>query len=346
MRIWFAAAGVILLIVYLMPMQRQPGLPSFGTLQTKMGDKPGAGPYIPPNYRRPVAARQDCVFPPTGETALVAFVQGYRGQGASSVAIGSEDEETTTAELVIEAGERPLYIVLLMHGPVIWRVSGDTGRVRNLVLTGMRGGKEIATRAGVTGLSRERVTFVYSHCLVGDVLQKDYLAQMFRLYVGREPDLVMQHEAVARISLPSGEVVAGRAKPPWWQSRGNPSALLWYLGLDRDGRAGLRRQVNLRYPAGIVEIDPGMIVSNSPLRNYTVLPGPAGLQQLVEEGAVDAIGHDEFRIRRKIRLPAGLNAGTFLLPKDIPTPDGIPGSVCVISEETGRPAHGFDRALC
>jgi hypothetical protein len=350
MRNWLIAAGLILLLVYLMapkPMPQRAGLPTFRDTQARMGQAPGTEPYVHPLSRRPIAGRRDCVFPPAGDAALVAFLQGYRGQGVSTAAIDSEDGETTTAEIAIEPGERPLYIVLLAHGPVIWRLSGATERVRHLVLASqLRDGS--VTRAGVTGLSHGRVTFLQGGCLAEDVLHKDYMAQIFRLYVGRDPDIVVRQEAVARLSLPSGDTKVENANSLWWQLRESPSALLWYLGFNRDSRfrPGLRRQAGLRYPAGVVEIDPETVVSASPVRAYTVLPGYAGLQQLVQEGAVEDIGNNEFRIRRKIRLPAALISGVLLLPKGVPPPDGERGRVCVISEETGKPAFGRDGALC
>jgi hypothetical protein len=45
----------------------------------------------------------------------------------------------------------------------------------------------------------------------------------------------------------------------------------------------------------------------------------------------------EFRIVRQIRLPAGLRGGatSFVLAKGVPLPDGDPGGVRIVSEETG-----------
>jgi hypothetical protein len=89
-------------------------------------------------------------------------------------------------------------------------------------------------------------------------------------------------------------------------------------------------------------------VASETVEPYQVLPSYAGIQQLIAEGALEDAGHDEFRIRRKLRLPAGLVSGVWLLPPGVPVPDGKPGRVCLVSEETGHPVAGFDssRSLC
>ena len=98
------------------------------------------------------------------------------------------------------------------------------------------------------------------------------------------------------------------------------------------------------------------------MQRYAVLPGRAGLAGLVDAGAltIAAMSHgirikngsdfkpftspSKFRITEKVRLPAGA-AGTFILPRDMPMPEGDVSQTCVLSEADMKPVKG-SRANC
>src|SRR4029079_10215499 len=106
---------------------------TFNGLRAKMGLDPVTA--APPD-RGEVRTMPGCVLPPPGESELLVLVSAHQGQGVSTAAIGSEDKETTTAEIVIETREQTLSLAAATHGPVIWRVSGAVERLRHLVLAG------------------------------------------------------------------------------------------------------------------------------------------------------------------------------------------------------------------
>jgi hypothetical protein len=54
---------------------------------------------------------------------------------------------------------------------------------------------------------------------------------------------------------------------------------------------------------------------------------------------------DKFRISGKIRLPAGA-AGTFMLPRDTPPPEGDLLAICVLSEVDMKTVGGSKTAGC
>jgi hypothetical protein len=104
------------------------------------------------------------------------------------------------------------------------------------------------------------------------------------------------------------------------------------------------------------------VISAHPVKRYTVLPGRAGLAELVDGGALTIAGMSsgvringgdlkpftspsKFRITGKIRLPAGA-VGTFILPRDIPVPEGEVNQACLLSEADMKPLNGQRQGRC
>lgn len=87
----------------------------------------------------------------------------------------------------------------------------------------------------------------------------------------------------------------------------------------------------------LIAVPPEDVVATEPARSYEVLPGRAGLVQLVATGALEPLGGDDFRIAKPIpHFPAALgNAVRLLLGRGIPMPSGSAGRACVIDEVTG-----------
>jgi hypothetical protein len=90
----------------------------------------------------------DSLPPPAADDLVVAF-DAYAGDAVSTTTVAGQDEVTTTARVLVEAGGEPLYVVL-SAGPSIWRFEGATSRVARVVLLG--GGRQ-----GVIGIAPERV---------------------------------------------------------------------------------------------------------------------------------------------------------------------------------------------
>jgi hypothetical protein len=90
--------------------------------------------------------------------------------------------------------------------------------------------------------------------------------------------------------------------------------------------------------APVIAIKPEEVVADRALRPYVNLPGPVGLQQLCDSGALQRIGERRYRILKKIQIPAGVDwAFKFLLPPGVEPPDrNAFGGGQVTREDTGE----------
>jgi hypothetical protein len=278
---------------------------------------------------------QACAMPPlAGEAKLVLF--GTSGGAAlSSVAIASQDMTTTAANVIVEPGREPLYIVLTADRPVIWQFTGAVQRVTKLVLfsraraaegrTAEGGTAEGGAVAGATGLARDTVAFAPERNCLHVFTEADTIAAVLakgaiRRRTGHPVDVLAAAEQASTVSLPSGRTDRVRPKV---SPGGADVALQWQLA---------------RYfPAGIAAIDAAAVVSALPTERYEVLPREAGLLQLLASGAIKKMGNYEYLVRRKIRFPAELptDAMRFLIAGGVPAPDGNPGNACVVAEDGG-----------
>jgi hypothetical protein len=345
------------------------------------------GVGLPPDMLRaavPPEPKLACTFPPAPKGTKVVIFAGQRGQGISSVAVGSQDDTTHASAVTIEPGSEPLYLVLAAYGPIIWQFDGAVDRVAKAVLVSLQHADARTIPVGATGLPKDVVAFGIGRDCVSlmssltapwrrlqenpgnDDQHKRDLA-MFKRLVGAEPDVVTAASEIWKLSLPSGRVAPAEYRP---DDTVDPSlsALVFKRSGKGDftyvlapgsrvtlgpGDAGsdivvespkpkaldeMRSDFARYHPAGVVRIDAAAVVANQPAASYEVLPGAAGLIQLMESGAIEKNNRGEFLVKRKIRYPAGLPGLTdakFLILKGVPMPDGDPGSSVVASEDTG-----------
>ena len=306
-----------------------------------------------------------CGYPKPAADARIILIGAYEGQALSNLALGDDDVETMVAQIVVERGEQPLYIVATSYAAMLWQVTGATDRVAMFAAGSVAATSDKRPRVGVVGLARERV-FVsgqpqcikhFSDARAGDGIRAKGQAMAM---VGRVPDDVVATYALSRVSLPSGIITPGAPYPNALQGASSGAGSPMWKEL-------------LRYqPGGVAVNEPGRVVSSLPVRAYEVLPREAGLAQLLDAGALEAVGRSqvidfngvriigkgrirgaegavassipsELRIVRKIRFPTGLagaHSVAFILGKGVPMPDGHPGHSTVISEETGQTLFG------
>lgn len=316
------------------PLTPSSQIPTFGSAVY------GSRPYSVPRIV------DGCNFPPLPDAAKLVLLSAARGQAISTVAIGSQDIAVTTASVTVEPGDDPLYVVIVPGRAVIWRFTGATQRVHQLVLALngalQIGGSQFLPVGGETGIAREKVVFMPGACVRAfatmNTVEASLAAGLIRNSVGRMPDVVAASEPVSNFAIPSGSVTVTDRSSLRWRLRERPLSLLEYLGFGLADRfaSSLKRGMTERYPDGVVEIDPNDVVASGDVSRYEVLPDLAGLEQLVRDGSLQDMGSDEFHIKRKIRLPAELSTGGFLLLKGVPEPDGDPGMACIVSQETGQ----------
>jgi hypothetical protein len=278
-----------------------------------------------------------CALPEASAKAEIHILTGYEGSALSNLSIGGQDRVTQTAQIEIEPGDTPLYLVLASYELVIWQVTGAVDRVERIVVQSAAGDPGIRSGA-VVGLPAEKVIFVAAGvCLAGgwedgaEGLARDAL----RKHLGRDATRVHADYTFASVALPSGE--GGSAK------RGEVDIIVSgdkRFALTEDGMvelprtapgeedAAMARELERFHPGGLVTLDPATVVSAYPVEPYVVLPQQAGLAQLMEQGLIKRQG-DAFLVLQPIpRFPAGLwgaNSVSFVLGPGVPMPPGEPG---------------------
>jgi hypothetical protein len=288
----------------------------------------GSSPYRPSG----TVENTTCSMP-SARDALVVVFGVYEGQALSTVALGSRDEVTGVLDVVIERGDRPLYIVLSAYAGTIWRFSGDVDRVQRVVLVAGRSAdpQGWSPLAGVVGLPADVVATAdpercFTYAYDPGSLKAAQVSAIVRRAVGKDPDVFGGYYDLAAVRLPSGKGAqtprSARVPPP--------------TGYDAD----LWREMLRFNPAGLVAIDPDAVVSAARVQPYDVLPQQAGLSQLVGSGDLLKVSDGLKVVRRIARFPAGLSGAhstAFLIARGVPLPAGHPGHSAVIMESTGRP---------
>ena len=248
---------------------------------------------------------------------LVLFGTGSGTRQATVSLAGDDGDVTNVADVHVEPGDEPLYIVLTSYSSMLWRFSGAIDRVVRVVATSTRRADNSGAGlggSGVTGVPKERVAFLASwNCLsgfrrLGDIEEAKTRGSLSQI-VGQQPDVKGGSEVTEKVSIPSMKVETGNRAPGW---RGLP----------------------------VVDVTPETVVAAVPVKRFDVMPGETGLAQLVERGNLVRMGSSNaYKIVKTFpRFPTGLTGGiqpNFLLGIGVELPKGSPGWACVTSEETG-----------
>lgn len=319
------------------------------------------------------AAVAGCDVPAVPREARLILLGAQEGKALSNAWVGNQDRPTYVTTVEIAPGPEPIYLALASGSAMIWDIVGATERVAGIVADAdgaidkagdarpqriaavggggpQRGGKPLV---GVMGVPREKVHFTaHTGCLVPatQATMKDGSAEeIAALLLGRAVDETGGEQSAGTFRVPAARHFADR---PVRNAIQLPTEGLGEL---------LWRDARMDYPAGVAQINVETVVSAHPVNHYSVLPGRAGLAELVDTGALTITGMtrgvrindgdfkpftvpDKFRISRKLRLPAGAR-GTFTLPSQVPPPDGDLSATCVLSEPEMKPISG-SRANC
>ncbi len=296
-------------------------------------------------------AARTCDLPKPTPDAEVLLLSAYESQALSSTAIGTREVAVGHGIVDVAPGAGPIWLTLLTHKPVIWRFTGAVDRIERAIVSSSAtaGEKDDATLAGAIGLPADRITFL-PRCLQAftDAHSVDGAKTIaaVRRQADRDPKVAAAY-AVSKFLVPSAGLDV--------MARGGKSTIVVASPTQVHKSFGgrlfdvtdmpLAKQLEFAYPGGIVAVDPATVVASRPVFAYDVLPGLAGIAQLLKEGALERNDVGEFVIRRKIRLPGGMygaHSARFLLLKGVPVPDGTAGHSCIFSEETAEPIPGSD----
>jgi len=227
---------------------------------------------------------KECIPASPKENTEVIFVSGYEGSGLSSVALTGMDRESEVARLVIEKGDRPLYIVATSHTPLVWKIEGDVSRVARFVTQPNHNIK--GPGVGVVGLPKDKVEFIGRGCLNNFWDSSNVKAiqakALWGKVVGKPPDNIYGNYKIVSLHLPSGKNTDKKAI----------SEMQLKSRVRQGDTFGLYRYTI----EGLITIEPKDVIAPSPVKTYDVMPQQAGLVQLVKSGHMVAIERGAFKI--------------------------------------------------
>ncbi|MEA3028859.1 MAG: hypothetical protein QOG13_184 [Sphingomonadales bacterium] len=281
---------------------------------------------------------EGCTPPQPGEEAAMAFAGFHEGPAASTVRLASsrgQEAETSVVDVRIAAGTGPIYLLMTSGTPVVVRLSGWTRRLERVVLLA-----DGDVPMGVVGAPADIVTFASRHdcrVLAEHFYHPDQYQARFELAgIVRRP---RRPETPAMLRYRMPDALGGAYEPRLLTISGSGVGATSYEANERDPGLAEWEEIASRFmPAGVTEIDPGQVISNARAAPYRVLPGWAGLAQLVREGKIRLRGSEHYQVLAQIDIPVGLagaQAVTFEVMPRIPWPRGDPGHSIV------RRAAGF-----
>lgn len=295
-----------------------------------------------------------CVVPPISEQTQLTAIGIYDGTSLSTVTIAGQEEVTTTIRTIIDPENRPTYLILTSHTPIIWNFHGNLNSIQHVLVSNSPDNESEKSSSGVVGIPKEKVTFVHSECVpyfykihdTKGVKAKSSITQL----MNKEPDTFTGHYDAGAIAIKNKVVEFSKMQ----RSPQDRNKALTPEGYDEQ----LWPKVLHFYPDGITQIDPAKVVSEQPAETYVIMPQSAGIAQLIQENKIvrydpqkDASSvmqkrfaqdprEEAFRIIRNIpHYPPGLagaHSVNFIISKGVKPPEDLPGHSCVIMEETGE----------
>jgi hypothetical protein len=284
-------------------------------------------PSLPPATPFMSQMNAKCFIPPIRPSEQLVLFSFYEGTKQTDVTLsGQEGDETFVVDVAIEEGSDPLYIVLTSHGSTLYRFTGAVERISTVVPTSTtrksNSGEGIGG-SGVVGVPKNKVAFLESwNCLTpfnetGGLDEAKARGELSLILSGRQPDFISATYAVNSVQLPSMRTSTNKVDHDQVKEHGLP----------------------------VISVDPNVVVSAIPAERWEVLPGPAGIKQLVQQGYLKRLNSEGYQQEYKIvksfpRFPAALSGGhtyKFLLGRGVKSPEGQAGWSCILSEETGLP---------
>ena len=277
---------------------------------------------------------KECVVELPSKSARVIFLSGMYGAAVPNISLTGQGIETQAVKITIEEGVEPLYIVATAYRPIIWSISGATERVERFVAS--PSAQKNTEVVGVAGLKKSQVNLTGKGCLphfsrptdASGFVAKAKWAQLIK----RQPDIMFGGETLRAVSLPEEGIAEDALKD--WQPN-DPK---------------LTHEERLRYVFkktridGILKLRKEDVISADPIEIYGVLPGDAGLIQLIDKGVLDMVDHKTFRITKPLkRLPAPVSrpsTNAFILGKGLPMPEELTGNIRIFAEESGDCLYG------
>jgi hypothetical protein len=269
--------------------------------------------------------RPYCVPILTNSAARIVLVYAGEGHAISTSSLGSEETEVRTSIIDIEPGEQPLIILASSGRAIIWQIRGAVGRVDQFIGTSSHVAQSLVPLVGVVGVPKERVALLKRQCTPSYGYSEAFPKSASRI-LNRPVETVFHGHRFASISLPSGKIDEEGKMPA-------------ELALPVFGRGvSLWRDLLRKVPGGIAEVSAAAVVSNHPAKSYRILPGEAGLIQLLNTGALQEIrGGGGFLIVKPTDVPAWTHGERLVLADNVPPPNGEANRSRIVRQSTARP---------
>lgn len=295
----------------------------------------GLGPTLNPNGRERLdEIASKCFIPAISPSERLALFSFYEGTKRADITLSGQDgDETFVVDVAVEEGDDPLYVVLSSHGSTLYRFTGAVDRISRVVPTSTtrksNSGEGIGG-TGVIGVAKEKVSYLGGwNCLnpfheAGGMDEAKARGELFRI-LGRQPDYIGTAYSLDAVKLPTM-----KASIP----------AIDYNAREKDGLP-------------LIAVDPATVISAIPAERWEILPGVAGIKQLVHDGYLELLKDKGYQQEYKIiksfpRFPPAIS-GTdykFLLGRGVRSPEGFAGWSCILSEETGLPIGQSSRPDC
>lgn len=334
-------------------LEGRPG-PSEAEIRQAMAD--GWDRRGPWRNMNPPADGPNCGPVAPGPDEDFVVVSTYEGTAATNLALEGLARQTTVATIHVEPGDRKLFLFLASFDPVVWNLEGDVDRVARVVV--QTASVDGTQNAGLVGVGRERVTFVpYSACIkpLTEIKDEPLAAALIGPWLAwnRTPSMVIANYAMRTSFVPSGAVKSERSFPT-----GSFDLIVYTELFEKLGDSYLKVDIDsstvsvLRsYWAGATDakdgvffFQPGEVVISGAEEFYPVLPGTAGLVQLIKEGTLQVVKGNvrgtHLMLTKPIPyLPSDLKVwdNTRIdLAKGVPRPVGEARGLRIYSMDEGR----------
>jgi hypothetical protein len=272
------------------------------------------------------------------------LVGAYEGSQVSTVTMAGQDEDTTSASLIIEKGSKPLTVVLSSFEAMVWTFSGDVGRIDKVVaVSGKENPLDGNSAVGIVGIPREKVEFFKSpNCLQNAYREGSGAQAHLSALAGAKLAKFVPEYEIGALSLPSGQnnnqetndnlVIESLDN---WAKRQTNNRLAEFsnakAAVDLAQLNWMAKNVIRFNPRGIADFELKDVVSVVKAENYQVLPQQSGLLQLVKAGAMtidecESSG-GSYRVVGPMRYPAGLGGShsvNFTVKHGVEAPTGDP----------------------
>lgn len=208
--------------------------------------------------------------------AKIIYVPDFYNRAASTVSVGGINSDTEVHNLYVNEGKSPLYLILSdSTNDSIWNISGDTNRIEHILVEGRLDNIFGLVSAGVYGIKdNSKIKFVpFGFCLSenrNSFQEKQIVINNLFLNSFGKP-----LNSVVFMNHPDkdGNIILGPTDKQLKKQRARRE------GFDK----GVWEAFTYYSQEGLVDISIAELISEYPAQEYTLLPGYAGLAQLVEE---------------------------------------------------------------